>query len=118
LHGGWSSGDIWSSGGIWSSNWGIARGGDSHPLSFDTRGLPGQLTEVVQFGAAYFTSRYDLDFINSWRMEWENTFNAYPVGNFSYSESGSVASVRAANDSALEHLNPFLIAFDNLGVNP
>lgn len=95
---------------------GELRFGPAHFLDGDSL-LTFTTTEVMKASAADFTSFGHFDLSDLWAVQWENTLDAFSIGDLADSEGFVDAATFAGNDDACKELNTFFITFDNAGVN-
>lgn len=83
---------------------------------------PGSFTmtaaEIENTGAAYFTSSDQLNFVDAWRLDWENSFYPNSVRNFTNGKSFTRrVRVTALDHCSLKLLDTFLVSFLDFNVN-
>jgi len=96
--------------GIWS-------GFNSHSFFFNTCTFTWTISKEIQFRPAHSPSLIQFNRFNIWGKEREGPFNANPIGDFSYRESGSLASALALDNIAFKTLDTSLVSFYNLVID-
>src|SRR5579875_266734 len=80
---------------------------------FNTSFFTTKVTQVVKFRTTDFTAAYYFKLRNFWCMQRERTLNAYPIGNFTNSESFTDSTTTTLNHNTFEQLNTLAGSFDN-----
>jgi len=79
--------------------------------------LAGTFAEEVQLGSADNRSTLDFDLFDFWRVERKLTLNTFASHNTTNHEHFARPGPAASDDGAAENLDPFFVAFLDLGVN-
>ena len=79
--------------------------------------LSNSWAEVVELCSSDTTSYDNFNLLNSWRMHWENSFNANTIADLSDCESLSDTAVVLGNYNTFESLDSFCCSFNNLEEN-
>src|SRR5215831_5993463 len=87
-------------------------------LAIDTRCLAGPSTQIIEFGTAHLAARYNIDLLDTRRVQGKNPFYADAVGDFSDSEGRAVAFAGKGDNDPLEDLRAFFFALYHFHVNP
>src|SRR5687767_15053584 len=88
------------------------------PLGFlHARGLPLQLAEEVQLGAADAGGAHDVDLVDDRRMQREDALHTLPERNLANGECRARAAAMHPDHHALEHLDALFVAFANFHVD-
>src|ERR1700722_6045827 len=75
------------------------------------------IAKKIQLGAAHAPCSLDFDLGDSRRVERENSFNAFTVGDSTNRERRIEPGPTPANHDAGENLNPLFVALHHTGVN-
>ncbi len=73
--------------------------------------------EVIQLGSAGRAGLFNLDASDTRGINWEYAFDTFAVRNATDGEGRIQTAAFAADDDALENLDPLLIAFDYAGMH-
>ena len=80
----------------------------------NTSCLTSEVTEVIKLSAANLTELVDLDLLNEWRLDRENTLYTYAVRHLAYSETLLCTVTRNTDNYASVLLDTLLVSFLNL----
>src|SRR3954470_6088510 len=86
------------------------RTGDGLLLA-DARGLAGEVTQVVELGAAHAATTDDIDVGQHGAVQREDALDADAVGNLADGEAGADTRATTRDADTLERLNALLFAF-------
>src|SRR6516225_8494514 len=87
------------------------------PRFADPRRFALQLTQVIKLRSPNTAGAHDLDFLDSGRMQGEDTFHPVAKGDLANGESGVARTTPQSNGRSLEDLYTFLVAFLDLNVD-
>src|SRR5690242_16032204 len=79
-------------------------------LSHSCRFLAFASTKIIQSGAAHASFLLDFDFRDAWRVQRENSLDAFTVGNAAYRKCFIHTAAFAANHYARKYLDSFLVS--------
>src|SRR3954451_8596695 len=82
-------------------------------LLLDLRLLAAQLAQVVELGPAHVTAGHPLDVVDDRRVHGERPLDAYPEADLADREGLAHPAALAADDNALEDLDPLAVALAN-----
>src|SRR3954469_9328650 len=82
-------------------------------LLLDLRLLAAQLAQVVELGPAHVTAGHPLDVVDDRRVHRERPLDAYPEADLADREGLAHPAALAADDNALEDLDPLAVALAN-----
>src|SRR5690606_7682017 len=87
------------------------------PAFFDTRALSGKFLHVINTCAAYFPSFVHFDFLQSGKVDWENTLNTHSPAHFADGKGFRGSSALHLNDHAPKKLGTAFGAFLDFVIN-
>ena len=89
-----------------------------HPF-LDACGFTPPFPEVIEFCPADPADFKNFDTLDTWGVQWKNTFHSVSLGHFSYGKSRLVVfgATVFAQQYPFEGLNPLLVAFNDSIIN-
>ena len=97
---------------------GRMRNRGTYSRSLETRGLAFEVAKVIQFRAPDIAGADHVDMVDHTRVHRENTFHALAEADLAHGDAFAHARIVARDDGAFKSLQPLLIAFLDLHVNP
>jgi hypothetical protein len=93
-----------------------------HPALVDTSllntGSPAaQFAQIKEFSPPYSSPPHQLEGIDFGRMQWENAFDANPVGHLTHREGATQAATLYRNNDPFKRLDPFSRPFNDTNVD-
>ena len=84
----------------------------------DSRRLAAQIAQVVQTGTADPSLAHQFDLVDPGRAEGKGFFDANPVRDLAYGNTGAHGPFATADNNPLEKLGPFLAALNDPDMHP
>src|SRR5208283_2174594 len=84
----------------------------------DAGGLARKPPQIIQTGAPDLAAGQHLNLLDTRRMEREDAFDTDPVGDLAHGEGRAIPAAVHLDDDPFERLDPFLLALDDLDLQP
>ena len=84
---------------------------------FESNSLAASLAQKVQLGSANYRPTLDFDLLNSWRVNWELSFNPFTGNDASNHKHFTCARTALGDHDTTENLDTLFRTFLNFGVD-